>query len=77
MMPERVDKSDLVCCPECKAAIGTLVDIDGQQWLCTGNGIARAYHGVCARCGAEFHWVASDHMLAELVRRVLELRKQS
>jgi hypothetical protein len=56
--------------------VGSLVTIDGQDWLCTGGLVVRSLHGVCAHCGSPFHWVVSDHMLSEMIRHVLEMRER-
>ena len=58
--------------PNCKAVVGTLVIVEGLEWLQMGGGIARQWHGVCAKCGREFHWSVSDRLLEKLIERVLK-----
>ena len=73
-----MDNPPPVSCPQCSHVVGEIsVVSEGQEWLCV-NGIAvRAMHGVCIRCGAEFHWSVGDRMLAELVQSVLKMRQTS
>lgn len=55
--------------PNCRAVMGSLVRGEKYEWLQMGGGICREWHGVCARCGKEFHWSISDQMLESLIKR--------
>lgn len=63
-----------VFCATCANRVGSIVIIQDQEWFRTGGLVVRTLHGVCGVCGSEFHWSASDRMLSELIRKVLELR---
>jgi hypothetical protein len=58
----------------CESQVGSIVVIQEQEWFRTGGLIVRTLHGVCRACGSEFHWSASDKLLSELIRKVMELR---
>lgn len=64
-----------VRCTQCGNEIGKVITlIDGQERLEVGGLLVNVARGVCAQCGAEFHWSISEKMLAELVRKVIEMR---
>lgn len=64
-----------VRCVACGNEIGKVITlIDGQERLEVGGLLVNVARGVCVHCGAEFHWSISEKMLAELVRKVIEMR---
>lgn len=65
-------------CNQCGIEIGDVVNVDGnnQERLKIGNIYVNVARGVCAGCGSEFHWSISERMLAELVQRVIEMRRR-
>lgn len=62
----------IVCLnPKCGAVIGKIIEVEGLEWLQMGGGIARQWHGVCAKCGKEFHWSVSDRLLEKLISKIV------
>ena len=63
----------VVRCPVCGAYIGHYVErwndeaARWETWLAVGGAIERSAHGVCANCGAEWHWSASSRRLERLL----------
>lgn len=63
----------VVRCPVCGAYIGHYVERwNGgaerwETWLAVGGAVVRSAHGVCANCGAEWHWSASSRRLERLI----------
>ncbi|HCS40381.1 MAG TPA: hypothetical protein DIW44_12460 [Anaerolineaceae bacterium] len=58
--------------PNCRAQLGYIVMIENLEWLQMGGGIARQWHGVCAKCGKEFHWSVSDRILEKIIKQALK-----
>lgn len=54
-------------CSRCGNEIGEFVNIKGQEFLRAGGMLSREAHGVCAQCGAEFHWSVPDRLMCKLV----------
>jgi DNA-directed RNA polymerase subunit RPC12/RpoP len=70
-----MDNDTTVRCLQCGNEIGKIITlIDGQERLYIGGLLVNVARGVCVHCGAEFHWSISEKMLAELVRKVIEMR---
>jgi len=68
----------IVRCVACGNEIGKVVTlIDGQERLEVGGLLVNVARGVCGHCGAEFHWSISDKMLSELIRRIIEMRRNN
>lgn len=64
------DQQEVLCPnPNCKTRLGNIVVIENLEWLQMGGGIARQWHGVCAKCGKEFHWSVSDRLLEKIMNR--------
>jgi len=71
-------KNGTVRCITCGNEIGkVIVLIDGQERLEVGGLFVNVARGVCTRCGTEFHWSISDKMLSELIRRIIEMRRNN
>lgn len=58
---------------ECGNVLGHEIVIAGLERLQIGGVVVQSAHGVCAKCGREFHWSMSEKMLARLIIRVKEL----
>lgn len=70
-----MDDNAIVRCTQCGYEIGKIITLtDGQERLEVGGLLVNVARGVCVHCGAEFHWSISEKMLAELVRKVIEMR---
>lgn len=52
--------------------IGRLVTVENVELLQMGGVLVRQAHGVCIRCGREFHWSLGDQMLERLIARVIK-----
>jgi len=64
-------------CGECKTALAYYVrGQDGRVWVLVGNLVLSSAHGRCV-CGAEWHWVASEKRLEDLLERLRALREVS
>lgn len=74
VMGVEMGKSIKCANPECRADMGMIVEVDRVELLKIGNSITRSHHGVCAICGAEFHWSVGDRALWMLVTHAIELR---
>jgi hypothetical protein len=44
-----------------------MVDVQGVEFLQIGGVLVRQAHGVCIKCGKEFHWSVSERMLEKLI----------
>lgn len=62
--------SDIVICKRCKTQLGKIVLIGELEFLLLNGVLCRQVHGVCAKCGLEFHWSVSDRKLIELINKV-------
>jgi hypothetical protein len=68
-----------VCCPGCQAShvVGEIVDLAGEDVLLVNGIMVRALHGVCAKCGQEFHWSMNDRILSKIQKRLRDLEYQA
>ena len=46
---------------------GWMVTVEGVELLQIGGVLVRQAHGVCNKCGKEFHWSVSERMLERLI----------
>ncbi len=53
--------------PNCRAQLGWMVTVEGVELLQIGGVLVRQAHGVCIKCGKEFHWSVSERMLERLI----------
>lgn len=66
-----------VRCTGCGEAMGAYIrQPDGRVWLLVGNQVLSSSHGRCMSCGTEFHWVASEKRLEDLLARLAKLRQE-
>ena len=42
--------------PGCRAVMGQVIEIEGEERLLIHNVLCRVWHGVCVVCGKEFHY---------------------
>ena len=65
------DQNAVLCAnPNCRMEIGRLVTVENMELLQMGGVLVRQAHGVCIKCGKEFHWSVSERMLERLIVRV-------
>jgi hypothetical protein len=57
--------------PDCLAAIGEAVNIDGLVMLRVGALLIRDAQGVCMQCGRVFYWSVSNKVIAHVIRLAL------
>ena len=67
-------KVEIVCCQKCQTEIGRIGKIGDHECLIIGGIAINFIRGACTSCGAEFYWSISERALAELIRRLQELR---
>lgn len=60
---------EIIACERCQNALGYSYWINDHQYLRVGGLIARETHGVCVRCGKEFHWSVPDRNLGNLIKK--------
>lgn len=72
-----IDSETTVYCsnPNCRTPLGNIISIENIDWLQMGGGIARQWHGVCAKCGREFHWSVSEIFLTKIIQSRLQKTK--
>lgn len=59
---ETVMTLDKINCsnPGCRAVMGRVIEIEGEERILIHNVLCRVWHGVCVVCGKEFHYQAKN-----------------
>lgn len=65
---ETVNKLEAVSCPGCGQVVGEVIPIAGAEMLLVNGILVRSLHGVCLKCGCDFHWSLSDRLLVNLLK---------
>lgn len=66
---------NVVKCRQCGHVVGEIRQIDGKEFLIFNGMAVTSMRAACTKCGEVFHWSIAEAMLAELIRHVLENRK--
>ena len=56
--------------PNCRAEVGKLVVVEGQERLQMGGGLCSEFHGNCCVCGKELHWSVRDRSFEMILKRI-------
>lgn len=65
---------EIVECPGCHADLGTILTIEGLDFLVLkeSNIVVRYLHGACLSCESEISWNVNDRLLARLVKSIVD-----
>ncbi len=55
---------------QCNQLIGEYVQVRNEIWLLIGGVKLFAAHGICANCGKEYHFYASEKKLEKIIARL-------
>ena len=62
------DDSELVIC-ECGEVIGQEIEVGGAPMIRMSGATLWSAHGMCRKCGKEFHWTVSYKMMKRILDR--------
>ena len=54
---------------KCGEVIGVEIRISNKLFLIVGTTVITEIHGVCDKCGQEFHWAVKEKILRQLMFR--------